>query len=301
MSWEAFQLTFRMKSPLHSGYARVGNIQRTRLYVTGRMLWGAFVSQIARTQNSTDYLQIGNEVEEYLRTSYLFPCLDPGGEQPILPQIQNYEAGYRVGNACLKASQIERWLITSYVSTAMDINRLAAGEGSLHEVELISHRFLCAVSEDNVRLTVGDPVYLTGVFFLSENAPDTIKNYWKQAVEHFQVGGERGYGFGRLSLLSQPRPTTKLFGHNLSLDRPDPEVTVGENEPLLAHTTAGEDADKNLISQGILEPFLGRETPAGGQFGRQLSPAKACWVPGTVVKESTPVQIQRKGLWEVRV
>ncbi len=299
MKWEAFQLTFRMESPLHSGYAKVGNIQQTRLYVTGRMLWGALTFQIAGIQNSTDYPQIGDEVEKQLRTSYFFPCLDQEGERPILPQIRNYEAGYCVGDAHLKASKAERWLITSYASTAMDINRLAAGEGSLHEVELISHRFLCDVSEDYVQLATGDPVYLTGVFFLSESALDTIKKYWKQAVEHFQVGGERGYGFGRLSLLSQPRPTTKLFGRNLFLDRPDPEVTVGENEPLLAHTIVGKDADKDPISQGILEPFLGRETPAGGQFGKQLSRAKACWVPGAVVKKPTPVQIQGKGLWKV--
>ncbi|MEW5705812.1 MAG: RAMP superfamily CRISPR-associated protein [Actinomycetota bacterium] len=297
MSWDAYKLTFRMQSPLHSGYAKVGNIQQTRLYVTGRMLWGALTSQITRLKDSTNYVQVGKDVQNYLRTSYFFPCLDREGNRPILPQVQNHQSGYSVDCVYLKASKVERWLATSYASTAINKDTLAAEEGSLHEVELISHHFLNNVNENGISINAGDLVYLTGVFFVSKDAPDDLKNSWKKIIKSFQVGGERGYGFGRLSLLDEHHPTKKLFGYGLNLSGNDPCVLVSENNPVLAHTVAEDD----LKMEGILEPFLGRETSEDGQFGKRLSEVKPCWAPGAVTRKSTSFFIKEKGIWEVQI
>ena len=38
MTWEAYAVVWRLKSPLHAGRGKVGNLQLTRPYVTGRML-----------------------------------------------------------------------------------------------------------------------------------------------------------------------------------------------------------------------------------------------------------------------
>ncbi|MBE0448708.1 MAG: hypothetical protein IBX64_11545 [Actinobacteria bacterium] len=294
MSWEAYKLTFQMQSPLHSGYIKVGNIQQTRLYVTGRMLWGALTSRITRLINSTDYDQIGKSVQDYLRTSYFFPCLDREGNRPVLPEVQDHQPGYRVEYVHFRASKVERWLITSYASTAINKNTFAAEEGSLHEVELISHRFLNNVNENGINISAGNPVYLTGVFFLSKDAPDNIKTRWKQAVESFQVGGERSYGSGRLSLIAGPNPTEELFGCGLILPGDAPEISIGKNEPILAHAIA---SDK-LKVRGIIEPFLGRETSKNGQFGENLSSAKLCWAPGAETLKSGSFIVKEKGIWE---
>lgn len=297
MSWQAFQLTFRLESPLHSGYGKMGNIQRTRLYVTGRMLWGALTSTITRLKESPDYVKVGEMVKEYLRTSYLFPCLDQKGEQLILPRVLDNRSSYLVKGKDVNASMVERWLVTSYASTAIDTTKLAAEEGSLHEVELISHRFLCNSCENGMQINAGDPVYLSGVLFLADNAPDEIKNFLKPALNHLQVGGERSYGFGLLILPDEPRPTDSLFGYTLTLSAHDPEVTVNKGEPLPAHVIVEDDLDL----QGVIEPFLGRETMNDGRFGKNLSKAEACWIPGTTTQESRTFCIKEKGLWQIKV
>ncbi len=297
MSWKAYKLTFQMKSPLHSGYAKVGNIQQTRLYITGRMLWGALTSKITRLTNSTKYIQVGKEIDRHLRTSYFFPCLDREGNHPILPEVQDYQPGYRVDCAHLKASKVERWLITSYASTAINKNTFTAEEGSLHEVELISDHFLNNINENGININAGDHVYLTGVFFLSKEAPNDVKEYWKKAVKDFQIGGERGYGFGRLSLIADPHPTKELFGCELILSGDDPEISIGENEPILAHAVALNE----LEMQGIIEPFLGRETGEDREFGKKLSNAKPCWAPGTTSHKNTSFFIKERGIWEAQV
>ena len=297
MSWDAYKITFQMQSPLHSGYAKVGNIQQTRLYITGRMLWGALTSQITHLANSTNYDQIGREVQKYLRTSYFFPCLDREGNRPILPQVQDHQSGYRVNCAYFKASKVERWLITSYASTAISTDTFTAEEGSLHEVELISHRFLNNVNENGISINAGDPVYLTGVFFLNKDAPDDLKDSWKKIIENFQIGGERGYGFGRLSLLDEPRSIKELFGYDLNLSGNDPGVIVNENDPVFAHTVA----EDGLKMKGVLEPFLGRETSKNGQFGKNLSEAKPCWAPGAAIHKSASFLVKEKGIWEVQI
>ena len=295
MSWQAFQLTFKLESSLHSGYEKMGNIQRTHLYVTGRMLWGSLTSVITLLLGSSDYARVGEMVKKHLRTSYLFPCLDEEGQQLILPQMRDYQKSYLVKGKDINGHMIDRSLITSYSSTAIDAKRQAAEDGSLHEVELLSHRFLCDVNECGITVKAGDQVYLSGVLFLADNAPEDLKCCWKPALEHLQVGGERGYGFGLLKLLNEPCPTKFLFGYQLTLSTkaPDPEVKVDKNKPLPAHAIV-EDA---LDLEGAIEPYLGRETLSNGRFGKKLSKAEVCWVPGAVSRQTISFHIGEKGLW----
>lgn len=296
MSWQAFQMVFRMESPLHSGCGKIGNIQRTRLYVTGRMLWGALTANIARLLKSSDYVQVGNMVKEHLRTSYLFPCLDQEGKSPIMPLVCDHSVHYRVGDKNVKAALVESWLLTSYASTATDAASQAAQDGTLHEVELVSNRFLRGWSENGIRIFApGDPVYLSGVLFLSSNAPDDLADHWESALSSLQVGGERGYGFGLLTLVDKPLPTRTVFGYPVELVGNEPDVTLAKGEPAPAHVIA--ENDMNL--QGPIEPLLGRETLSDGQFGRSISLADVCWIPGATSLETKTFYVKEKGLWRL--
>ena len=48
MTWRAFEVVLRLRSPMHIGCGKVGNLQRTRPYVTGRVLWGALTMRLTR-------------------------------------------------------------------------------------------------------------------------------------------------------------------------------------------------------------------------------------------------------------
>jgi hypothetical protein len=45
-----YHLVLRLRSPLHIGWNKTGNVQRTRSYVTGRNLWGALTMRLTRDQ-----------------------------------------------------------------------------------------------------------------------------------------------------------------------------------------------------------------------------------------------------------
>lgn len=80
MTWTAYRVVFRLKSPMHIGCGKVGNVQRTRPYVTGRMFWGALTMRLTRDQHqpatrSELYQKIGGEVHQYLKFTYFYPAI----------------------------------------------------------------------------------------------------------------------------------------------------------------------------------------------------------------------------------
>jgi hypothetical protein len=48
MTWTAYRVVFRVKTPLHIGDAKMGNVHYTRPYVTGRAIWGALTERVTR-------------------------------------------------------------------------------------------------------------------------------------------------------------------------------------------------------------------------------------------------------------
>ncbi|GIW70798.1 MAG: hypothetical protein KatS3mg102_0340 [Planctomycetota bacterium] len=48
MSWSLFRWTWQLESPLYVGMPPAGSLNRCRLYVPARALWGAVTAEIAR-------------------------------------------------------------------------------------------------------------------------------------------------------------------------------------------------------------------------------------------------------------
>ena len=46
MTWTVYRVTWRLLAPMHIGWRKLGNMQQTRPYVTGRNLWGAFTARL---------------------------------------------------------------------------------------------------------------------------------------------------------------------------------------------------------------------------------------------------------------
>src|SRR5712692_8407277 len=73
MTWVTYQVTFRLLSPMHIGWRKLGNLQQTRPYVTGRSLWGALTARITRELGSSDYEKIGKQADQQLAFTYFYP------------------------------------------------------------------------------------------------------------------------------------------------------------------------------------------------------------------------------------
>ena len=280
MTWKVYQVVLRLLAPMHIGRAKIGNVQRTRPYVTGRVLWGALTERLTRDElqgkgpatDSSQYRAMGDRVHQQLAFTYFYPTTDENGKVKPWP----WKDGFR-----------PRFLST-YASTALAYPHQGADEGTLHEVEFISPR----------TLDTGEQVYLVGYVFEREGAPD-----WRAALRRLQLGGERGYGWGRVEpvRISKLKGELSLFDgmYTVHSDAWPPVLTAqSEKARLLAHALAASLEDEDTI-RGDVEPLVGREThPTDGRFGVWVSEARICYAPGSKVPEGLSFEIGPYGIWE---
>jgi len=281
MAWTRYTVIYELRSPLHIGYHKVGNLQRTRYYIPARNLWGAVTEALTRRGFSTtdapqgDYQQIGEWVKHHCAFGYWFIREN---DEPLAP---HYE-GNRLKYGPLTAAEFERRYLDAHVTTALDAATTSAQAGSLHEVEYIApHR------REGKRTQVG------GWVFLDETAQAVLD--WPAWLSELQVGGERRYGFGQLRLVEGGwQADGNPSGYPLILDQARPQVKVEAGHALLAHTLVD-----GVNAQGQLEPLVGRETPSTNsqQFGQTLTTAKICWSPGARLQDSADFKIELTGEW----
>ena len=233
MTWQIYRLTFRLETPLHIGRRGWGIIQRTRPYVMGKNLWAATTARLTRLLNSGDYRAVGEVLKRVAVFTYCYPATDV--DHPLLPHYRlqdGLEKGLYYGD--LDAVAFEYAFIGSYAATAIDPVAQAAEEASLHEVEVV----LPHTRSD------GRQVYLCGYLLLRDGAtvldtPITVDTLYA-LLDDVQVGGERGYGYGRLLL---QRDRCGLENSRCLFDRYEltgtsdglPEFTVPASQPLPAH------------------------------------------------------------------
>lgn len=278
MDWKVYRLVFRLKTPLHIGRRGWGIIQRTRPYLMGKNLWAAATARLTCELGNQDYAGVGEALKGLALFTYCYPATDP--ELPLLPHFQMGKGLY-YGN--LSAAEFEYRFIGSYAATAIDPATQAAEAASLHEIEvLLSH------TRDT-----GAPVYLCGYVLLREGgavsgSPLTITTL-SGLLRDVQVGGERGYGFGRLFLQQDGSDSTNepLFGEYQLEDygAPRPILTISGESPLPAHALI-----TGLKAAGDIEPLTGREWGVLGDregAGQRMLQGKAvpvCYVPGSIVE-----------------
>ncbi len=276
MAWTAYQVSFRLLSPMHIGWRKLGNLQQTRPYVTGRSLWGSLTARLTRELGGSNYRDIGEEVDDQLAFTYFYPFALPNGASAWSWPDQWDKFVWPWSDLW---DEFAWTFLGSYASTALQNGRNAE-TGSLHETEFIAPS-----------TREGQQVYLIGYIFKK----DTCNLKWKSALCKLQLGGERGYGWGRLHRVDcEAINNGKCFDYDLSCTGDRPKITVPKGKELLAHTKAVGYADV----MGTIEPLVGRMTNDTG-FGRTLSNAEICWVPGGKVKKNRTFQIIEKGIWEM--
>lgn len=282
MMWHLYQATYELRSPLHIGYHKIGNVQRTRAYVPARNLWGAVTERLTRSgfcaadAPEGDYGAIGAWVKTHCAFSYFFLC---EGETLLNPRYEDGKLRY----GALSQAACERRYLDAHVATALDATTTSAEDASLHEVEFIApHRL---DSSGN-----GARTQLRGWVFLDEIAQARQAEF-QERLRDLQIGGERRYGFGRLRQMcwkEAPLPE----GYSVNLDGQRPRITMTPDKPLLAHTlTPGVEA------RGQIEPLVGRETQNSHAFGSNLTSVQVCWTPGSTLTAAGPLEIAPDGCW----
>ena len=283
MAWQAFRVTYELRSPLHIGYHKVGNVQRTRYYIPARNLWGAvtealtrrgFADGVLRAARPGDYQTVGDWVKKHCAFGYWF--VEENGSL-LIPHYQQGQLKY----GHYSSADFERRYLGVHVTTALDPTATSAQEGSLHEVE-----FIAPYHRDGERTQIGGYLFLDGEAQGHLGTEET----WDTWLGVLQVGGERRYGFGQMRLIEFQPDTWQ--GSVLRESRPC--LQVPDNSPLLAHTWA-----EGVQARGVIEPLVGRETSPqeSGRFGMSLTQGVVCWVPGSLLCQEAVFEIQDTGIW----
>ena len=258
----------------------MGNVQRTRHYVTGKALWGALTARLTRdypelsreySEAKQKYEHVGKLLNEQLAFSYFYPAV--GAEVKPFPWDNADDFAWRYLN--------------TYASTALDYGRNSAEDGSLHETE-----FIAPVTRSDKKVNL-----IGYIFERDDGSLPWRKVPWRKVLSCLQLGGERTYGWGRVRLESEPRDcgTTFWDGWQVELDKACPELrATGDNANLYAHTlTDGLDD-----ARGRIEPLVGRTTTQAIAHGRELSGAQVCWMPGAkLTSANVTLQIGENGVW----
>jgi hypothetical protein len=206
-------------------------------------------------------VEIGQQVQDHFRFTYLYPATQTGnGFKTHYPWDDDFDYLF----------------LGSYASTALNYASQSAEDTMLHETEFIApHTY------------TGQPVYLTGNLYIKTDLPTPLDN-WPEALKKLQVGAERGYGWGRLRLVS--------------CDKQDEPFTT---EPRAAtnngYITAHLKAENITDITGSVEPLIGweRNNDEDRKSNWKLSKrAIICYAPGAEVIGMRDFTIGQDGLWE---
>jgi len=286
MIWRMYKVTYELRSPLHIGYHKMGNVQRTRYYVPARNVWGAVTEALTRCGFSTDsapkgdYGKIGEWIKDHCAFGYWF--IEENGE-PLYPCYKDGELKYDP----YTSAEFERRYLDTHVTTALDAATTSAAEGSLHEVEFIAPYHPAKPDKKEVL-----PTRIGGWVFLDETASPLLgeETKWRNWLGDLQIGGERRYGFGRLQFLEMAQDDHSP----VELNCVRPRLRVEGNTPLRAHTVIS----PHIQVRGAIEPLVGRTTSQSHAFGSNLTRGIICWTPGSLPAEEVWVQLEREGYWK---
>jgi len=289
MSWALYRWTWRLESPLFVGTTLSGSLNRCRLYVPARALWGAMTAELARGNAGDEfpnYDDVGKKLKSKVRFGYLFPAEEvDSGWRAWLP-------GYELGKGLVwrreeddgshdsvrTEREMRLRLLGTRPGTAIDPGADVASEGSLRETECLNTH--CR-DEAGGR---GSPVAMVGYVFLLQDAPLI------RAIHLLTLGGDIRYGLGRLRRVGSLAAAAKLFLDDVELSGEDPVVFT---DRLLAHGHVA--GDRSEGARGQVERLAGWDfgdshiRHIGGPF----------WVPGTIFSTDKSVSEDGKMAWSI--
>lgn len=263
MSWSCHRWVWKLWGPVSIGMAPAGALNRCRLYVPARAVWGACTAELAQMR-SGDFDKIGRDLREQVRFSYLFPAErdDRDSWKAWLPQFDSNKGllwvreDDREGRHARPDREFRLRLLEARAGTAIEPETDSAEDGSLRETECIATRWRANGTDSG-----GGEVALVGYVFLRDgvNLDDVTTLF---------LGGDTRYGLGRVERVGCDS-ANNMFGMSVRLEGGDPEV---KSSWVLAH------AATNFGMFGALERLAGWDRY---QARLHATGEQPLWIPGS--------------------
>jgi hypothetical protein len=287
VSWTLFRWTWRLESPLFVGAPPAGSLNRCRLYVPSRALWGALTAELARRRKNgfPNYQNEGTILRENTRFTYLFPAEWDGKRwRAWLPQYE-LRSGLvwrredpQDGERDLADRQMRLRLVDARPGTAIDPDSDSAEEGSLRETECV-----LPLWRNN-----GSPVAFAGYVFLKNDVAEL------RDITVLFLGGDTRYGLGRLRSVGDWTSASDVFGAQVNLNQGAPSV---RSNRLLAHTHQDAGGAEIIGSQ---ESLAGWDRTKAVSF--QSLSETPLWTPGSRIRDDGQAkdwEISEDGTWQL--
>src|SRR5579875_264892 len=239
MSWSLSRWTWKLEAPLSIGLPPSGSLNRCRLYVPARNLWGALTAELARRQamGFPAYAEVGEGVRKDVRLTYLFPAEETNRSWCTwLPRYENakglvwqreHDAN---GNNSVSDRELRSRLLLARSGTAIDHASATAAEGTLHETECIGQHWRDCTTDE------AKSVALVGYVFV-RNGTDLAVGL--EQIDVLSIGGDTRYGLGRLRRVLWDR-ASDVFGDTVNLggkSRPFRQIAFSR---MLSHRPMGQ-------------------------------------------------------------
>jgi len=289
MKWVLFRWIWQLRSPLFIGAMPAGALNRCRLYIPARAVWGAITAEVARAGSNgfPDYEKMGLELKAKVKFSYLYPAEYTAGNWGAwLPQYekgkglfwQRQASNYKTES--LSDREFRSRLLDTRPATAIDPQSYSAAEGTLRETECIQPYWRDSAKHDS------SPVAMFGYVFISGDCP--LKHDIEK-IDTLFIGGDTRYGLGQLERVEW-NESEEIFGMVPLLDDVDSPLIEGER--VLAHATSKSEM------QGAFEVLAGWDR-LSADF---LYPIyrEPLWAPGSTVSGNSKIKwsIQPDGIWK---
>lgn len=282
MTWTLHHWTWVLEGPLFVGHVPAGALNRCRLYIPARAVWGAVTAEAARlaAQASPAYKDVGDSLRDNARFTYLYPAQHSGRSWVTwLPRFDEdglcWQREDGRGEPVAERA-FRRRLLSTRPGTAIDPTSDSAAEGSLRETECVCDRWRGeSAPTDRV-------AYVGYVFTRSDEARQHVER-----LKRLFVGGDTRYGLGLLAIDSHEEAST-LFGSSVDLSGDSPSISA---KRVLAHaSTNGHDGEL----KGSREAVTGRDRSNVQKFGA-LS-----WAPGSLSGASASWAVSADGMWTLQ-
>ena len=287
MSWTLLRWTWRLESPLFVGALPAGSLNRCRLYVPSRALWGALTAELARRRENgfPNYQNEGTILRENTRFTYLFPAEWDGKHwRAWLPRYE-LRSGLvwrredrQDGERDLADRQMRLRLVDARPGTAIDPDSDSAEEGSLRETECV-----LPLWRNN-----GAPVAFAGYVFLKNDLAEL------RDIAVLFLGGDTRYGLGRVRRVGDWTSASDVFGAQVDLNQLAPSI---RSNWLLAHTYQDGGGPEIIGSQ---ESLAGWDRTKAVSF--QSLSETPLWTPGSRIRDDGQAkdwEISEDGTWQL--
>lgn len=282
-----WRLVLELRSPMQIGVGSLGMVEKTDMYIPGRVIWGALTATLVRqkilTPSYSNFQKIGGLLgpHETFFSSF-FPSFDKGISEwlPIFNKNNRSWVKYICGEKIFDPRQIrsekemQAILISGQAGNATDPIRMATFDESLHETDIIS-----PVIREGKKMI---PVCYTGVVQLPEKisipeddihfdiSADTLDSAFNQC----RLGGgrKRGWGIVRVISVKNESPLEETLNTRKYPD--GSELLTSSTHPV---------QEKDSIYNGRAFLAVYRQYCKRKGLGRQLSAAQLCWETGTVL------------------